>query len=68
MSRESKCYTREKKKKNQSQKKAVSEELKNKKDITNKENKWQKQFFLISNHFNINGLNIPIKRQTIKID
>lgn len=42
MSRESKCYTREKKKKNQSQKKAVSEELKNKKDITNKENKWQK--------------------------
>lgn len=36
MSRESKWYTR--KKMNQPQKKAVSEELKNKKDITHKTN------------------------------
>lgn len=42
------------------------------KDIIHKENKWQngrsRPSFLLSNYVNVNGLNVPIKKQTTKID
>lgn len=62
--RASKVCTR---KKNQTEKKAVLEDLRHKEDVTNVENKQQNGInpFLSAITLNVTGLNPPIKRQRV---